>query len=247
MNRHVADIEIHEGVQMLIGHLLWEDPIYDEFMSWSDSTLFVLTHGWLRHLQSQGSVFFAYIDRDRASGPTRWHKEQDGSEKASKPALFVPALELCQKFGVYSREMNKRKLWRLHPDTYTHEYLSHNVVEYPPDDVLQQVSLADYVDNGLLDLFPELRIPRGKKPAKLKTVLCYLRETLYENTRLCTEDEIDIAETLARLHMRTNPGEEKKDTRPNLRIFLGLLSLRKRASKDELLQDRIRKLGYTCE
>lgn len=232
---------------MLSGHFRWEDPINDEFVSWTDSPLFLLAHGWLRHLQGQGNCFFAWINRDRASGPMRWSKEQGDNEEASTPALFVSALELCDSFGVYSSEASKPMLSRLHPDTYTHEYLSHNVVEYPQDDVLQHVSLADYVDNGLLDLIPELRIPRGKKPAKLKTFLYYLRETLYKDTSLCTEDEINIAETLARLHTRSNPGEGKEGSRPNLRIFLAFLSLRRRASKDEALQDRIRKLGYTCE
>ncbi|CAD0084870.1 unnamed protein product, partial [Aureobasidium vineae] len=220
--------------------------IQDELLSWTMSYLFATVHLYLRHLKGQDIECISMINRTRAVHPEKWHVEQLESQEY-KPANFWSANDLCDSVGVYhDHEWEcQRDLPGLHPRKTNHEYIPHGVVEYPEDDPLLQVSLADLVAAGLFKLIPELKVCFCSKAAGLYTVLRHIRTSNYNDIRTTTESELEVAQKIAWLHTRLRPGEEREEGRPNLWILLHALNFHKRAAGDQSLQKLVRKLGYT--
>jgi hypothetical protein len=232
---------------MLGHHLLWRDRIQDELLSWTISYLFACVHLYLRHLKGQEIASISMINRTRAVHPESWHVEQLGSQ-ANKPAKFYSANDLCDSTGVYHNHewQCSKDIPGLHPRKTNHEYITHGVVEYPNDDILQQATWGDLVAIGIFELVPELKVSSCSRAAGLYTALRYIRISNYRRVRTTTDRELEIAQEIAWLHTRARPGEEREQSRPNLWIPLHALTFQKRAAVgDLLLQKLIRRLGYT--
>ncbi|KAH0009212.1 hypothetical protein KCU78_g10848, partial [Aureobasidium melanogenum] len=242
----MAEIPLQELRVMLGHHLLWRDRIQDELLSWTISYLFATVHLYLRHLKGQEIGSIAMINRTRALQPTEWHMEQI-KPQAYKPTKFYAATDLCDYTGVYdSHEWQcQRDLPGLHPRKTNHEFITHGAVKYPQSDRLKQAAWADLVSAGLFELVPELKVDENSRAAGLYTVLRYIRTSNYNHVCTTTEPELEIAQRIAWLHTRLQPGEKQEKSRPNLWILLHALTFRKRAAGDQLIRELIRKLGYT--
>jgi hypothetical protein len=240
MRRSIYEIPPEELRAMLGEHLLWNDRIQDELLSYTSSYLFGIVHLRLRHSKGQKHGYMAMMNRKRAFRP------ENG--QVSEEVLFHSALTLCDVTKVLTYDWKWiGALPALHPRKFPHEYLSHGVVAYPEDDRLQHASWEDLVSAGLFELLPDLKVQCDKRPSGLYTTLRFLRIKNYVRSSVITERELEVAESLAWLHTRLRPGEKKEESRPHLWALLHFLTFRKRGTGDKLLQKRIRRLGYTRE
>ena len=244
----ITDIPLQEFRPMLGQHLLWRDRIQDELLSWTMSYLFATVHLYLRHLKDQGVACISPINRARASHPEKWHLEQLVLQ-VNNPAKFYSANDLCDHTGVYhDHEWECRKdLPGLHPRKTNHEYITHGIVEYPKDDRLQQAAWSDLVIAGVFELIPELKVCFCSRAAGLYTVLRHIRTSNYNEARTTTARELVVAQEMAWLHTRLQPGEVREQSRPNLWMLLYALTFHKRVAGDRLFQELIFRLGYTRE
>ncbi|KAG9681402.1 hypothetical protein KCU95_g13085, partial [Aureobasidium melanogenum] len=243
---NMVDIPLQELRVMLGHHLLWRDRIQDELLSYTVSYPFAVVHLYLRHLKGQEIGSIAMINRMRALQPEEWYTEEMWPQ-TYKPAKFYAATDLCDYTGVYfDHEWQcQRDLPGLHPRKTNHEFITHGPVKYPQDDRLKQAAWADLVSAGLFKLVPELKVDENSRAAGLYTVLRYIRTSNYNHVRTTTEEELEIAQKIAWLHTRVQPGKEQEKSRPNLWILLHALTFRKRAAGDLLFRGLIRRLGYT--
>lgn len=230
---------------MLGEHLLWQDRIQDELLSWTMSYLFATVHLYLRHLDGQEMGYISIINRTRAVHPKEWYLEKSMTQEHN-PAKFHLANTLCEYATVFDHEWPcRRDLPGLHPRKINHELLTHGAVRYPEGDPLQQAAWTDLVAAGLFELIPELKVCFCSMVAGLYTVLRHIRTTNYNEVRKTTERELVIAQNIAWLYTRLRPEERREENRPNLWILLHTLTFRKRESGDDLFKKLIRKLGYT--
>jgi len=230
---------------MLGGHLLWRDRIQDQLLSWTMSFVFAIVHLYLRHLKGQGVAYVSAINRMKARHPD-WHGEPLVTP-VKKLVKFYSANDLCDRTGVYHDHdwpCQKKDLPGLHPRKTNHEYLTHGVIEYPEDDRLQQATWDGLVGAGIFRLVPELKVPACSRAAGLYTVLRHIRTTNYNSVQNTTDQELAIAQAIARLHTRLRPGEIREQSRPNLWMLLYALTFHKRIAGDQLFQELIRSLGY---
>ncbi|KAG9893949.1 hypothetical protein KCU78_g14288, partial [Aureobasidium melanogenum] len=243
----MTDIPLQELRPMLGEHLLWQDRIQDEFLSWTMSYLFATVHLYLRHLDGQGMGYISMINRTRAVHPKKWYLEQSEDQEYAS-ARFHSANTLCGYIKVFDHDWKCRKdLPGLHPRKINHEFITHGVVEYSEDDPLRKAAWSDLVTAGIFKLVPELKVCICSMVAGLYTVLRHIRTSNYNETRTTTESELEIAQRIAWLHTRLQPGEKQEKSRPNLWILLHALTFRKRAAGDQLFRELIRRLGYTLD
>lgn len=236
----VWDIPLGELAVMIGDHLAWNDRIQDEMLSWTDSWLFAIVHLYLPHLKGQTDAYlFCLDDRRRAH---KLHDQAGAQERAE--FFFFPALPLSNAVKLLDYPWSTFMQGNLVYRRFTHEYLTHGVVQYPKDDRLQPIQWEN-LQKDIFSLLPEMRVPEGKKAFGLTQVLLHLRRVNYDGpARLTTESELNAAEKLARLHVRVFPAEYGL-TLPPLAIFINYLTLRKRGSNGPLFQERVRQLGYT--
>jgi len=231
---------------MLGQHLLWRDRSQDELLSWTISYPFAIVHLHGRHVRGQEAAFISAINRNRAYYLEKWHVERPIPQE-NNLAKFYSANDLCDYTGVYHDHdwpCKKKDLFGLHPRKTNHEYLTHGVVECPENNRLQQATWGNLVAAGIFELVPELKVPPNLRVAGLYTVLRHLRTTNYNNEHRTTDQELAIAQAIARLHTRLRPGEIREQSRPNLWMLLYALTFRKRVAGDQLFQKLIRSLGY---
>lgn len=228
---------------MLGQHLLWRDRIQDQLLSWTMSYNFAIVHLYLRHLKGQEDACVSAIDRTRATHPD-WHDSEPVSQV--KHAKFYSANDLCDSTGVYHDHdwPCSKDLPGLHPRKTNHEYITHGVVKYPEGEMLQQATWGDLVAAGIFALIPELKVPPNLRAAGLYTVLRYIRTTNYNTIYRTTDQELAVAQAIAWLHTRLQPGEIREQSKPNLWMLLYALTFRKRDAGDQLFQKLIRSLDY---
>lgn len=229
---------------MLGQHLLWRDRIQDQLLSWTMSYVFAIVHLYLRHLKGQEVACVSAINRTGATHPN-WHNSQ--SVPRVKHAKFYSANDLCDYTGVYHDHdwPCSKDLPGLHPRKTNHEYITHGVVEYSEGATLQQATWSNLVSAGIFELVPELKVPPNLRVAGLYTVLRYIRTTNYNHDHKTTDQELAIAQAIARLHTRLRPGDIREHSKPNLWMLLYALTFRKRVAGDRLFQKLILSLRYT--
>lgn len=241
----IFDIPLQELRTMLGEHLLWQDRIQDELLSWTMSYLFATVHLYLRHLDGQEMGYISMINRTRAVHPKKWYLEQSDAQE-HEPAMFYFANILCEIIRVLDHEWPcRRDQPGLHTRKINHELITEGAVEIPTDDPLQQAAWTDLVAAGLFDLVPELKVCSCSMVAGLYTVLRHIRTSNYNEIRRTSERDLVIAQNIAWLHTRLPPGKTRNEGRPNLWILLHTLTFHKRAPGDELFKELIRALGYT--
>jgi hypothetical protein len=124
----LLDIPKRVGQIMLGEHLKWNNPIMDEFLSWSSSVLFVIVHAIGRHEKKQEPVFIAFGNSSELRTPN------------GERAAFYHVNDLHQAFKVSSQERSKRDEGKLHLRKFTHEYLSIGELR-DPNRAIQHVTL----------------------------------------------------------------------------------------------------------
>ncbi|KAI5198450.1 hypothetical protein E4T39_06732 [Aureobasidium subglaciale] len=248
MRSCIWDIPLEELRPMTGDHLLWKDRIQDELLSHTSSCLFGIVHLHLRHLKGQTDGYLAMINHTRALRLNSWCKGSLEKPEDTSPVDFHYAPRLCDAISIFRHGWKgKRAIPGLHYRKFSHEYITHGVFGYPETDILQHISWADLVSAGIFDLLPMLRAQCLERPSGLYTTLRKIRIQNYQRVTFfkITENEMVAAVELARL--QTRPAEEESDDthRPHLWALLNFLTFRKRCSGDELLQQTIRKFGYT--
>lgn len=237
----IFDIPFVQLAPMLGDHLAWSNRIQDEILSWTNSWLFAIVHLYLRHLNGQSDAYLFCIDRRKAT------KVRDECE-AREQVDFFYALPLCNATGLARYPWSAAIKSKLTYRKFTHEYLTHGIVEYSEDSDLQPVSWEDLIQGGLFTLIPEMKVPEGMVVDGLYYVLLFLPKKNYDSVKLTSKLELDTAENLARLHVRGLPTQSHQfGTKPPLVIFVYYLTLRKRGKEDALFQERVTRLGYTSK
>lgn len=228
---------------MCAHHLLWDDRVQDENLSWTNSLLFVIVHSLNRRDKGQRPPIIA-------GGKTSGLQTPEG-----EPAPMYPANEWHRVLGILSKDWKPRCKNKLHTKKFNHEALSWGQLR-DPKRAVQHVEFDTLIQNGLLELLPEVmgNMDRThiRERSGLWEALVALRRLLFAQAveRPILDEEIEIANGLAaffkrnvtkedfELAERLGPGykidlteeEIKEDERakPPFFMFIHFLSLRKR-------------------
>lgn len=131
---------------MFLAHLCWMGRQEDEFLSWTCSLFLCLGIALLRYEKGQEHVHIAW-------GNTRKLQNLDGER-----AAFYPVLELRRRLpDDHILGLTKKARHKLQPRFFTQESVSFGEM-LDPEDAVIHVSLATLIENGLLELIPELTI-----------------------------------------------------------------------------------------
>lgn len=142
--RTLENMTAQDASVMLDAHLCWIGRKEDEFLSWTSSFLLVLGIAFRRHETGQKHVYIA-------GGNTRKFRTTDGAQAAFYPVLaLMRLLPLVDIFG-----LTRRTLVILRSNHFTQESVSFGDM-LDPEGALVHVLLEDLVENGLLELIPEL-------------------------------------------------------------------------------------------
>lgn len=244
----MLDIPIKAARDMIGLHVLWQNRNHDEAISWTNSMLFIIVHAQGRMHKEQGDSMIALVDRRKAARARTLEHPNGG------PAEFYNALDLINVFEVHkSNHWGKQSHDNLRARMYTHEFLSHGIIEYTGDE-LRHVSLRELIDNGLFELFPQGKIGEQRYPESLYRRCVSIRKEIFRNgsyQRACMpRRHVEIAWKLAGLFinrdrdLRVNGGDTLQHIKPPLHLFIQFLSLQSRPSNATEFQDWI-KAHYT--
>jgi hypothetical protein len=216
---------VEDGANMLGMHLKWKNPIEDQFLSWTNSIFFWLTHIIRRYEQAQTGVHNAF-------GDVRKLEKPDGSR-----AAFYLANTLLGIFPIYKMY----KLWdserkRIHPRHFTHETVSFGEMR-DPQRAIVHVTLEKLVEHGLFELCPELVLRNDEIRSRLyRHQVGLKRELFYNADPVCiTQTELLLAHEIAGL-FKTQP-----TAKPPLMAFINLLGYRKRTEINQGYRSWIKK------
>lgn len=235
---------------MCAHHLLWDDRVQDENLSWTNSSLFVIVHAINRRDKGQRPPIIA-------GGKTSSLKTPEGG-----PVPMYPANDWHRVLDILSKEWKAICRNKLHTKKFNHEALSWGQLR-DPKLAVQHVELDTLIQNGLLQLLPEvmgtLDRPHVRERAGLWEAFVALRRQLFTQAaeRPILDEEIKIADELAALFKRNvtkedfelanrlGPGYEIDLTEDEIRgdqkakppffMFIQFLSLRKRPATNEKL------------
>ena len=230
----LADLNQGEIILMSGQHLAWADCRHDEFLSYSKDLLFLLVHALNRFHNGQKGVTIQYINCDEATSP-------DG-----QPAAFYNALDVYGAFEIdawpgWSRYNHEG----LHPRKFTHEYLTHGIIEHN-DSTLKQARLVDLIRDGLFELMPSLYVPYNHRRMGLYTAQVVYRKIGYPGGSMysydscrrsvsLTTDILNLVRKITLNFFNIPTGEDASTLEPPLHIFLQFLTLLKRDKSDPVL------------
>lgn len=226
--------------QLILGyHLLWNDRGTDELLSWTESPVFTMMHGWRRREKGQRNVFISMINRKLAT-----------NESLDKEVPFYLALDMthalqpktCLEWG----NTGFNKLSDLQSRKFNHETLSHGEFHYPAE-ATRHASLEELENAGLFDaLMADLTIPPGHEVRGLYTILHWYRmkSNAYTDVHHVTPQEMLAAKSCARYHVHVRSENERRSSKPSLFHLIYYLSLKKRDKDDRSFISEIKKLGY---
>ncbi|KAH9845936.1 hypothetical protein Tdes44962_MAKER00147 [Teratosphaeria destructans] len=234
----IGDFRQGELVWMLGHHLMWTDSPRDQFSSYTNSPIFVVTHALGRAHTGRGGTTIQFLDRRKAFGIDQ------------KPAKFYPALKLYDIFEVpTSRIWVDRARQKLHARKFTQEYLSHHTVRLD-DTRFQQARIEILIRDGLFDIFPAFEVDRDRIRAGLYTSQVVFRKIgfpptdedakkkkliySYGNCSVVKPITNDLLEKVKKvtLNFMLDNGTSFVNAEPHLHAFLTFLCFEKRPRKD---------------
>lgn len=181
----------------MVGHHLTGTGLKsDETMSLSSSFLDLLVLGGIRRTRAQGAYFSQWFDRRKA--------QRDHQQASIYPARTI--INTVDVFGaeIWGATRRKNSQSRL----FTSEYLLHGEMKYNANE-FRAVSIQELIDNGLLDVFPEMSVPDGRVESNFYTRKVALRRELFAKARKIKPDHIDEVVKLARLFVHDSPAADK--------------------------------------
>ena len=99
--------------RMHTAHICWLNRRENEFLSWTSSLLFVLTHAILRHEKGRKDIYLAFGDTRKLQTP------------AGDQAPFYQTLDLMTVLPyVDPSSLTKLTVTKLHPRHFPHESVS---------------------------------------------------------------------------------------------------------------------------
>jgi hypothetical protein len=183
---------------MLKDHICWHNRRENEFLSWTYSLLFLLSHAILRLEKGQKDIHLAFGNVKQLQKPSG---ERAPLYRTIDLLNTVPAQDFSEQ-----TDLTKRKMHHRH---YTHEILSVGEIRDPGDFVVH-VALEQLIRNGLFDLVPELLVVNRYIPRTgLYQHFLWSKNALFRTveTRKIARWELEICHRLASCNKRS--GETK--------------------------------------
>ncbi|OAL54019.1 hypothetical protein IQ07DRAFT_560609 [Pyrenochaeta sp. DS3sAY3a] len=162
-----------EAVEMLESHLLWQNRMDDNLMSWTNSFLFAAQHAIRREATDRPasapeSIYISILDTREFPRGT-----------------FLPAVALLQAYSIESTG-------KLRHDYYYGEYLSQGRLS---GGTIMNTTLDKLIAHGLYRLYPPFADDSERSRLCLRVL--QLRETFTDTPKESTHEEIKIAERIS--------------------------------------------------
>lgn len=204
----IYDVPRNIGEQMCRAHLMWHDRVVDELLSWSASLMFAVVHAVRRHEIGQRPVYIC------CGSPASLKTVENHT------ASFFPANLVHEAFSRVPHGLNY--------NMFTHEYLSWGPV-LDPDSSFRHVVLEKLIEEGLFELFPNLKLGGLAKRTGLYEHLMYLRKWNFIRKEVVpTPITFKDCETASRLANLFKAPLNASHGKPRIYCFIAFLALRKR-------------------
>jgi hypothetical protein len=164
-----------KAVEMLESHLLWQNRIMDNLMSWTSSFLFAVQHAIRRHATDRpppapGSIHISILDTRKLPRGT-----------------FLPAVALLEAYNIQSEG-------KLNHDYYYGEYLSQGRMDLS-NDTNAMTTLEALINHGLYKLYPPFADETEK--TRLCSRVLQLRESFKGIPEVPSTEEISLAQDIS--------------------------------------------------
>jgi hypothetical protein len=162
-----------EAVEMLKSHLLWQNRLDDNLVSWTNSFLFAAQHAIRREetdrpASTPKSIYISILDTRKVPRGT-----------------FLPVVALLQAYNIESTG-------KLRHNYYYGEYLSQGRLS---SDTIVNTTLDKLIANGLYKLYPPFA--EAEERHRLCLRVLQLRETFKAIPEKTTDEEIQIAQSIS--------------------------------------------------
>lgn len=237
-NRHslhasMYDMPLDEALLMIGVHLLWRPTGFSELISFTNSPIFVIFHGWRRRELGQGKIYICIMDQRKMTTPS------------GRQVKVYAAPDMMATFEVmgYPDWHQTYEANNLQVKYFNHESLVHGNIEYPKK-ATRFAPLDELEAKGLFFLFDDLlKLGNWQEPEQLYRGCHYLRSRLHKTYRAVEKWELDIAKNCARSHLYS---PDRDTARADLWDVIFYLSIRGRPRNNELFIKWIREQRYQC-
>ncbi|KAI6863072.1 hypothetical protein KC338_g4339 [Hortaea werneckii] len=229
---HATIYEIPNGLGELLemlGHrFLWLDRRRDETLSWTSSLLFAIVHATGRLAKKQRGVKIHVIDTTKVT------------TTKGQPVEFHFAPDLLRILDIQSfRGWDRFQITNLRQPWYTHEWISHHVVQSPKEHSYE-AKIEDLLDAGLYAFLGSLKTPERRDMRSLYHRCCYsrsLEHVISGALKPITVEEIEASKRLALCFKSPN----NHTPEPSINFLIDFLGLTARPKENPALIEWIKK------